>query len=256
MTTEAVEPEAKCWICGVNDANSGEHSIKKSDLRKAMGKPTQRAPFYFYKPGRPAKHVGSLNADVLKSSAPMCEHCNTTRTQPHDLAWEAMSDWLSKRSKPLRNGQFIRANEIFEQDVWQKLRGVHLFFVKTLGCLIVEAGDQAPIDITPFSNAIMNGRTHPEVYIQFCCGDESVGRRFDCRTLDIGGHVFAFAVLTYRIRHVTINIIYAQDGLDWESLDQVWHPRFSTKRFLIGDYTRGSASQTEPSRLDTVPIQP
>jgi hypothetical protein len=28
---------------------------------------------------------------------------------------------------------------------------------------IVEAGDQAPIDIAPFSNAIMKGRTHPEV---------------------------------------------------------------------------------------------
>jgi hypothetical protein len=249
MTIQAVpqtaNPKEKCWICGVNDANSGEHVIKKSDLRNVMGKPTQAAPFYFYKPGREPKHVGSLDADVLKSSAPMCEHCNTTRTQPHDRAWETMSSWLSKQSKPLRKGQFIRANKIFEQDVRQKLRGVHLFFVKTLGCLIVEAGEQAPIDIAPFSKAIMKEKMHQEVYLQFCCGDGTVGRRFDCRTLDVGGRIFVLAVLTYRIKHVIVNIIYAQDGGGWEVEDKTWHPRFGTKRFEIGDYARGPAPQTK-----------
>jgi hypothetical protein len=234
--------QEKCWICGINDANSGEHLIKKSDLRDVMGKPTEAAPFYFHKPGLQAKAVGSLNADILKSSAPMCAHCNNTRTQPHDLAWETMSGWLSTRPKPLRKGQFIRGNEIFECATWQNLRGVHLFFVKTLGCLIVEAGDQAPIDIAPFSNAIMKGRTHPEVYLQFCCGDGTVGRKFDCISLNNGGHVFGF--LTYRIKHVTVNIFYAQEGGGWENLNKTWHPRFSTKRFVIGDYARGSDGET------------
>jgi len=241
-STSAAVPKEKCWICRVNDANSGEHLIKKSDLRNVMGAPTQAVPFYFHKPGLRAKAVGSLNAEILKSSAPMCEHCNTTRTQAHDLAWETMSGWLSKRPKPLRKGQFIRANELFKDETWQKLRGVHLFFVKTLGCVIVEAGDQAPIDIAPFSDAIMKGGTHPEVYLQLCCGDGSVGRRFDCITLEGSGHVFA--VLTYRIKHVTVNVLYAQDGGGWENLGKTWHPRFSTKRFEIGDYARGPAPKT------------
>src|SRR5258708_40056847 len=81
----------KCWICGVNDANSGEHMMKQSDLRDVFGKPSQAAPFYFYKPGKDGRPVGSLKADILKSPAPMCAHCNNTRTQPHDLAWEKMS---------------------------------------------------------------------------------------------------------------------------------------------------------------------
>src|SRR5437899_2464458 len=76
----------KCWICGVNDANSGEHMIKKSDLRDVLGNPTQARPFYFYKFDLKARAVGSLKADILKSAAPMCAHCNNTRTQPHDLA--------------------------------------------------------------------------------------------------------------------------------------------------------------------------
>lgn len=35
-------PEAnitKCWICRVNDANTGEHMIKHSDLRAVLGTP-------------------------------------------------------------------------------------------------------------------------------------------------------------------------------------------------------------------------
>ena len=31
---------AKCWICETNDADSGEHVIKKSVLDFVMGKPT------------------------------------------------------------------------------------------------------------------------------------------------------------------------------------------------------------------------
>jgi hypothetical protein len=46
----AAVPEAAaavCWICGVADANSGEHMIKKSDLRDVLGKPSRAAPFLF-----------------------------------------------------------------------------------------------------------------------------------------------------------------------------------------------------------------
>jgi hypothetical protein len=233
-------PQEKCWICGINDASSGEHLLKKSDLRDVLGKPTQAAPFYFHKPGLQGKAVGSLNADILKSSAPMCAHCNNARTQPHDLAWEAMSRRFTTRPKPLKKGQFVRGNKIFPYATRRKMRRMHLFFVKTLGCVIVEAGDQAPIDIAPFSNAIMKGGTHPEVYLQFCCGDGTIGRHFDCIRLN-GGHVFA--VLTYRIKYVTVNIFYAQEGGGWENLDKTWHPRFGTNRLVIGDYARGPDGQ-------------
>jgi hypothetical protein len=231
---------AACWICGAADAKSGEHMIKKSDLRDVLGNPTQAAPFWFHKPDLEGKAVGSLKAGILKSSAPMCAYCNNTRTQPHDLAWEKMSGWITAQPQPLKKGKFIRGNKIFPDDTWAKMRCVHLYFVKVLGCLIVEAKDQAPIDIAPFSKAIMKGSTHSEVYLQLCCGDGTVGRRFDCIRLETG-HVFA--VLTYRIKHVTVNIFFAQDGGGWENLDNTWHPRFSTKRFVIGDYDRGPGAE-------------
>ena len=45
------------------------------------------------------------------------------------------------------------------------MKNVHLFFLKLFGCMICEAkanGHEVPIDIAPFSNAIMSGQPHPE----------------------------------------------------------------------------------------------
>ena len=243
----APAPPMRCWICGAGDAKSGEHMIKKSDLRDVLGNPSQAAPFYFHKPGLEGKAVGSLKADVLKSAAPMCAYCNNTRTQPHDLAWETMSGWLTSRPKPLKKGDIVHGNKIFTYKTRQKMRRVHLFFLKTLGCVIVEAGDQAPIDIAPFSSAIMKGGTHPEVYLEFCRGDNSVGRRFDCIRLETG---YVFAVLTYRIKFVTINILYAQSGGGWENLNRTWDPRFGTNRLVIGDYERGPPGADSSAHAD------
>jgi hypothetical protein len=167
----------------------------------------------------------------------MCAYCNNTRTQPHDLAWETMSRWFTALPRPLKKGQFVRANKIFPDDTWPRMRFVHLYFVKVLGCLIVEAKDQAPIDIVPFSKAIMKGDTPRSVFAVLL--RRRLGRHFDSIRLE-SGHVFA--VLTCRIKHVTVNIFYAQEGGGWENLGKTWHPRFGTK---------GSSSVTMPGAPKT-----
>lgn len=231
----------KCWICRENDGNTGEHKIKKSDLRDVLGNPSQAAPFWYHKPDLTAKAVGSLKADILKSAAPMCAYCNNSRTQPHDRAWEEMSAWFTQR-RTFRKGQAIRANRIWRYDTRKKMGNVHRFFLKALGCVIAEAKDNAPIDLEPFSSAIMNNRIHPDVYLQFCCGDGTVGRRFDCIELDTG-HLFA--VLTYRIKFITVNALYAEAGGGWESLSRAWHPRLDTNKLVIGDYATGPKTEQQ-----------
>ena len=34
---DAAAAKEKCWICATNDANSGEHMMKQSDLRDVFG---------------------------------------------------------------------------------------------------------------------------------------------------------------------------------------------------------------------------
>ena len=97
-------PTPLCWICNANEANSGEHKTKRSDLLAVLGNPTQEQPFFYHDLKKANRPVGSLNAKLLKSPVQICAHCNSTRSQPHDRAWEQMSDWLRNRRPPLKVG--------------------------------------------------------------------------------------------------------------------------------------------------------
>jgi hypothetical protein len=128
-----------CWICNRNEANSGEHKTKRSDLLAVLGTATQAAPFYYHDLERLNRPVGSLDAKILKSPVRICADCNTARTQPHDSAWERMSDWLRTRQPPLAARGLVRGDRIFRHYTRREMKHVHLFFLKLFGCMISEA---------------------------------------------------------------------------------------------------------------------
>jgi hypothetical protein len=238
-----------CWICNRNEANSGEHKTKRSDLAAVLGSPTQDRPLYFHDIERRNKPVKSLDAKILKVPIRICHDCNTARTQPHDRAWEHMSDRL--RSQSLVIGQCVRANRIFRHDTRRQMVGVHLFFLKLFGCMLCEAranGHGLPIDIKPFSQAIMTGRPHPEVHLQFGKCDGTVGRsNLHCWKTQHGS---VLAGWLYQLDSVAVSVLFAQAGR-WEHRADLWHPRShtSSKRFQIADfmYARRVATESEPS---------
>jgi hypothetical protein len=121
---------ALCWICNRNKANSGEHKTKRSDLAAVLGSPTQDQPFYFHDLERQNKLVKSLDAKILKAPIRICTECNTARTQPHDRAWEHMSDKL--RGRRLVIGRWVRANQIFSHDTRRQMIHVHLFLFEAV----------------------------------------------------------------------------------------------------------------------------
>src|SRR5882757_8036669 len=139
MMTTPNETAPPCWICNRNEANSGEHKTKRSDLLAVLGKPTQEAPFYYHDLHKANRPVGSLDAKILKSPVRICADCNTARTQPHDRAWEHMSDWRGTRQQPVKVGGFVRGNRIFPHNTRIQMKNVHLFFLKLFGCMICEA---------------------------------------------------------------------------------------------------------------------
>jgi hypothetical protein len=183
-----------CWICNRNEANSGEHKTKRSDLLAVLGKPTQDNPFHIHDLVRRNLPVKSLDAKILKAPKNICAECNTTRTHPHDRAWEHMSDVL--RARQFKVDQWVRASRIFPHDTRRSMTDVHLFFVKLFGCLLCEAkaiGHDVPIDIAPFSQAIMAGRAHPELHLKFVSAMElwaaqicTVGVRSKAAFLPVG----------------------------------------------------------------------
>jgi hypothetical protein len=147
---------------------------------------TESFGIYYHDLEQRNRPVKSLDAKILKAPIRICAECNTTRTQPHDRAWEQMCKRLRERQPPL----LVRANRIFPQNARREMKNVHLFFLKLFGCMICEAkanGHEVPIDIAPFSNAIMSSQLHPEVYLQFGKCDGTVGRsNLHCWTTDRG----------------------------------------------------------------------
>lgn len=230
-------PEPLCWICRTNTADSGEHKTKRSDLLAVLGTPSQAEPFYYHDLHKANRPVGSLDAKILKSPVRICAYCNNTRTQPHDRAWEAMSDRL--RSRRLEVGRWVRCNRIFGHCTKREMLNVHLFFLKLFGCMIAEAktnGHDVPIPLDPFSEAIRSGRSHACVHLESGKHDGIVGRSdLHCWTVDPGNSVLA--AWLYELDTIAVSVIYAQAGR-FEQRRPVWHPRSrsNTKRFRIADF--------------------
>lgn len=234
-----------CWICGGGAGETREHRAKASDLRSLFGDPTQADPLYFHTAKRKNFRVGSLKADVLKFGHRICVQCNTARTQPHDRAWAVLSGMLRSRQPPIAAGDVVRSNKIFPYDTKRAMRNVHLYFCKAFGCQIVEGS--IPIDIGPFSRAILDARPHPNLYLAF-----GPTIKQPCEPVLAGGsdvHVAmlgkqcAFATWFYEVGSLSVNVMYALDGEKRQGLIHAWHPRFGHERLFMKRFAANEASQ-------------
>jgi hypothetical protein len=157
--------KGNCWICESAVADSGEHKSKKSDLKAVFGEVSPQRPLYLHNSKARNQGVYGLDAPRLKWTSVICGYCNSTRTQPHDMAWETLHAELRKRVPSLKPGDRVRGNSIFLHDTARAMLNVHLYFVKAFGCTLVM--EKAPLNIAPFAKAIMTGTPHPDFYLNF-----------------------------------------------------------------------------------------
>jgi len=225
----------KCWICSQNEAISGEHRVKSSDIKAVLGTPTQQAPFRMHDDVRRNIPVGSLKADRLKLPGRICEPCNTTRSQPYDRAWEALSEVLRRRARSIREGVTVRAKGVFPADTQRQLLNVHLYFVKLFGCHI--AGNAIPIPLDRFARALISGTAHPNVYLRFGTmrGQDHVGMT-DMRLALFAGGGPAFATWFYEIGPISVNVMFAAPGERRRGLIDSWHPAHNTDKLIMADF--------------------
>ncbi len=218
----------KCWICGAN-ADSGEHLVKASDIRAVFGPVSQIKPLFFHTKERRNRSVPGVRANILKSGARICAKCNNQRTQPHDRAWENLSQYLRSREPFFRVGDRVRLAKVFPGAVRSSMLRVHLYFVKVFGCLILE--HDIPINLELFSKALIQETPHPYIYIGLCPpisrGLKSVGMS-DVNTASLHGRV-VFAVWYYMSDRFSVRIMYAEPSERRQGLVGAWHPASASK---------------------------
>lgn len=225
-----------CWICG-NEAKSGEHKIKRSDLRDVFGQLTQAAPLFFNSAKHKNCRVGSLDARLLKSPALICEMCNNNRSQPYDKAWEHFSAWLRNNHHSTEVGKAVRANRAFPYNTAKLMLQVHLYFVKLFGCHIKEAN--AAIDLVKFSSAFLTEKAHTNVYLKFGRGPTlpkgiAVGNSDMSMIYDDKKCVMATWI--YYLDWMDVMVMFIEDGQRREGIKNSWHPRFGTNKIVISDF--------------------
>jgi hypothetical protein len=154
-----------------------------------------------------------------------------------------MSVWLRERNPKIRVGDIIRANRVFPYDTTAEMRNVHLFFLKQFGGLILESAGQITIDVQPFADAIMTGRPHPNVYLQFGIGPfvngQPVTGRSDFNGLKLTDGRCVLGMWFYQVDGLTVTLIYADPTEPWRNLHLAWHPLRDRNRFALADYISG-----------------
>jgi hypothetical protein len=226
----------KCWICN-KGGNSGEHTVKASDLRMHFGGVSQMKPLYYHSSIKKNIPVGSINNKRFKSKALICSHCNNQRTQPFDIAWEKLHKYLSSNWKEIEKNKKIDLSKVFPGNVKRSMIDVHLFFVKIFGCRIME--NLIPINIGLFSRSLMNRLSHPHVYISIGSTMGNPKSKYagitqvsTCNINDIP----IFATWFYTVGDITINVIYSTIGVEHKTISNSWHPKNIHKILKLAKY--------------------
>lgn len=144
-----------CWICGA-EANSAEHRIKKSDLVRAHG----RGPYVgegvllHFRSGKKTQVQGPSSIAV-KYAPSLCHNCNTTYTQPFDLAYDMFVGWVMSNEQLILHRRFVDFEDIFGSNWPNSQRDLYKYFAKSFGCRLVDADAHVPDDIVE-----LLGKTH------------------------------------------------------------------------------------------------
>lgn len=223
----------KCWICG-KESQSAEHMIKASDINSMFGHVSQKHPLFRRVNHAPREIVQGTRSAKLKFNSRLCSHCNNARTQKHDKSWEALSKFLRERKPPIRAGAEVRLSPAFRDGVQMSMMGVHLYFLKLFGCLITD--NAIPIEIQPFSEAILNEIPHPSVYLSFLSVSHPGIRRHTAitsvETVKVNSQIAA-ANWFYFVGPLAVNVTYAI-AVSTNTRDvHLWHPSFYTKSIVI-----------------------
>lgn len=221
----------KCWICG-DEASSREHKVKASDVRMLFGNISSDDPAFVHTDSRRNVPLLGVKSNRLKWTVKICTRCNNERTQPYDEKWRILSRFLNERG--IKRNDIIRLEKAFPGAVRSSMLLVHLYFVKLFGCAVVEAS--VPIDIGPFSKALLSSEPHPDLHLSFSASTKYKGRSFvgatDIETVNHGNRC-ACAEWFYILRNVTVRVVYSHPSHEVVSLSSTWHPNNVNKRLKV-----------------------
>ncbi len=206
-----------CWICNA-PANSGEHRVKSAALQVIFSKPINQGSPLYYWTDLDWKRIGSVKADRLKFPQLICDLCNTTTTQPHDMAWQRLIEFVHRDCTSLSPGDRIDLWKIFPDSPVKGMIGVQLYFAKLMGCIMAES--KKSFELTSFSSAILHNTPHPHLYLTFGTMPNAPKQAGQSDVYREGSSVS----FIHTVGMLSVIVLHAPDGEDRLGKKNAWHP--------------------------------
>ena len=115
--------ERKCWWCGSYKNLSGEHKIKRTDIEKSLkeidGDLIHRT-----------RKIQSSNSKFLKFEKVLCAHCNNSKSQPFDKAYDIFIDYVLSNHDKVMGNESIDFSLIFPKNTIENKLNVLRYFTK------------------------------------------------------------------------------------------------------------------------------
>ncbi|MFP3983652.1 MAG: hypothetical protein ACLFV2_08195 [Desulfurivibrionaceae bacterium] len=141
----------KCWICN-DPVDTREHVIKQSDIRRLFG----RGPYPKGKrlkrtdQNQTKKIIQSEDSIHIKYQKSLCKHCNSTRSQPWDRAYDEFMEYILNHAPELKQKYRIGFKAVTQTDINKFTSNLYSFFIKAFGCQLQEHGQKPPLELSEF----------------------------------------------------------------------------------------------------------
>jgi len=181
--------------------------------------------------------IVGIGSNKLTFKTRICKPCNNERTQPYDCAWQLLSKYLQTHWPIIvKNGYFSLLN-VFPKDTQKYALHVHLYFVKLLGCKLVE--EKVPINIGRFSEALLSGRSHRDVFLTFANAPEIPtfdGELIFSSRVEFGHYNSCLpdmGLWTYMLHPVAMRIAYLSPSSPHAFRSNAWHPNQASNNLIF-----------------------
>lgn len=232
-------PIPLCWICGRNPADTAEHSIKASDIRRvALGLSQKNPAFLQINSEATNRKIGAASAGALTFPKSICGHCNNADTQPFDEAWRRLSEYLHAHWREITARKTFDLSAAFPGEVESAAVKVHLYFVKLLGCKLL--ADGIAVNLQSFASALLERRPHREVTLlvanSLVPAGQMISYNSDVSVLRQGDEVYS-AMWMCLVHPVAVKVCYLKAGMPVRAPEGFpWHPARQRKIVKLSPY--------------------
>jgi len=153
----------KCWICG-KKADSEEHKIKASDIKRRMGKKFEG---YYGTEDEGLQEIKSYKDKLLKFPKVICINCNNNITKSADDSYDEFIEYVDRNFDILIEMNCIDFSLIYKNKWKEKKLDLYRYFAKHAGCKIFALDTKETIDLSKLSKFILGGKNIDNFYVFF-----------------------------------------------------------------------------------------